>query len=72
MSTLQLRVFPYEDVTEDVVDETEATVSVRLSDFLPILDRAFQERRVWLRDFRNDEVRVSSDLYDILRAVAKP
>ena len=71
MSTVQLRVFPYEDVSEHADYETQGTVSVRLSDFLPVLDRAVRERRVWLRDFQDDEIRVSNDLYEVLRAFVK-
>ena len=71
MGVAQLRVYPYEGQTGTDDPETQASVSMRLREFLPILDRAFQERRAWLRDFHDDEVRVSPDLYEILRAFAK-
>jgi len=71
MAVAQLRVYPYEGQNGVEDPETQASVSIRLRDFLPILDRAFQEHRAWLKDFHDDEVRVSSDLYDVLRAFAK-
>ena len=71
MATAQLRVFPYDDHLDEPEDVSQPTVSVRLTEFLPVLDRAYRERRVWLRDFGDDEVRVSNDLYEILQAFAK-
>jgi len=71
MAVAQLRVYPYEGQTGGDDPETEASVSIRLREFLPVLDRAFNESRSWLRDFHDDEVRVSSDLYEVLRAFAK-
>jgi hypothetical protein len=47
-----------------------ATVSVRLGDMLPLLAMAQQGRFNWLRDFLDDEVRITDDLYNVLQEFA--
>ena len=44
------------------------TVTVPLSDVLPLLADAVQSDRTWLRDFVHDEITVSMDLYEVLLA----
>ena len=69
MSTARLRIFPH--VGEDTTPRDESVapvVSVKLSEFLPVIQRASTERRTWLRDFEDDEVSVSGDLYQVLQA----
>jgi len=51
--------------------ETQAprqTVTVPLMEVLPLLADAVQSQRTWLRDFEDDEVTVSMDLYEVLLA----
>ena len=43
-------------------------VTVALSEILPLLTDAVRNRRTWLRDFADDEVTISDDLYDVLMA----
>ena len=43
-------------------------VTVALSEVLPLLADAVNSRRTWLSDFDNDEITVSSDLYEVLMA----
>jgi hypothetical protein len=43
-------------------------VGVRLGDLLPLVAMAQRDNYLWLQDFLDDEVRVTSDLYEILRA----
>jgi hypothetical protein len=43
-------------------------VSIRLGDLLPVLRQALRANYVWLRDFQDDEVRVTQDFYDVIRA----
>ena len=43
-------------------------VNVPLSEILPLLADAVQSRRTWLRDFADDEVTISDDLYEVLIA----
>ncbi len=69
MSTVRLRIFPHADEDEGYRDDAAApVVTVKLSEFLPVIERAHCERRTWLHDFQDDEVCVSSDLYQVLRA----
>jgi hypothetical protein len=44
----------------------EPQVTVRLGDITQALTDASEEDRTWLRDFINDEVRVSTDLYEVI------
>lgn len=44
------------------------TVSVPLMDVLPLLADAVQSQRTWLRDFADDEITISMDLYEVLLA----
>ncbi|MFM8578680.1 MAG: hypothetical protein ACKOCN_07755 [Planctomycetaceae bacterium] len=44
------------------------TVKVTLGDILPLLADAVASNRTWLSDFEQDEVTLSSDLYDVLQA----
>lgn len=43
-------------------------VSVPLMDVLPLLADAVRSDRTWLRDFADDEVSISMDLYEVLLA----
>lgn len=42
-------------------------VSIRLGDLLPLIALAHHDNYLWLRDFLDDEVRVTADLYEILQ-----
>jgi hypothetical protein len=44
------------------------TVSVPLGDILPMLADAVESNRTWLSDFSEDEVTISSDLYEVILA----
>ena len=43
-------------------------VSVSLNDVLPLLADAARNETAWLRDFDDDEVTISNDLYEVLLA----
>ena len=43
-------------------------VTVQLSDIFPLLADAVRDERTWLRDFAEDEITISSDLYEVLLA----
>lgn len=51
-----------------VLTETKPTVTVPLGEILPLLADAVQSDRTWLRDFADDEVTISTDLYEVLLA----
>ena len=44
------------------------SVSVPLMDVLPLLTDAVRADRTWLRDFADDEIAISMDLYEVLLA----
>lgn len=44
------------------------TVSVPLSEVLPALAHAHLSRCSWLSDFEDDEIVISSDLYEVILA----
>jgi hypothetical protein len=46
--------------------KNEVTVSV--GEVLPLLAEAVASRRTWLRDFENDPLTISADLYEVLLA----
>ena len=66
MATARLRLFPY---PEEDHEEVEApSIPIRLCDLYPLLAQAYRDNYVWLRDFENDELLVSGDLYEVVRA----
>jgi hypothetical protein len=66
MARRQLRVFPAAEPAEP--PGPEASVRVRLGDLLPLIAVAQRQHFIWLRDFIDDEVRVTHDLYEVLQA----
>jgi hypothetical protein len=63
----QLRVFPSEPETPHA-NLPAPVVGVRLRDLLPLVALAQRHNYLWLQDFLDDEVRITADLYDVLRA----
>jgi hypothetical protein len=47
---------------------TEKTVQVPLGEIFPLLADAVRSQRTWLRDFENDEISISADLYEVILA----
>ena len=43
-------------------------VTLPLSEVFPLLADAVQSERTWLRDFADDEVTISTDLYEVILA----
>ena len=71
MNACHLRVYygPQEEtVNNSAVDTHRETVTVPLMEVMPLLTDALQSQRTWLRDFADDEVRISMDLYEVLLA----
>lgn len=67
MASARLRVFPRVD-DESREDESTPKVPVRLVDLYPLLAQAYRDNYVWLRDFEEDEILISPDLYEVVRA----
>ena len=61
----RLRIFTGED---DTAPEANENVTVRLGDISRALIDATRWNRTWVSDFADDEVQVSSDLFEILSA----
>ncbi|MEO1995795.1 MAG: hypothetical protein ABGZ17_11025 [Planctomycetaceae bacterium] len=61
----RLRLFTGEDALETVEPEQ---VSVPLAEIANLLVDAAKSDRTWLIDFRDDEVKLSADLYEVLSA----
>ncbi|MCS7304596.1 MAG: hypothetical protein NZ602_05745 [Thermoguttaceae bacterium] len=68
----QLRIYygPQEETPRcgSVLQESKPMVTVTLGEILPLLADAVQSDRTWLRDFADDEVSISMDLYEVLLA----
>lgn len=62
-----LRVYPSPE-QDCCSDPTAATVHVRLGELLPLVALAQRNNYQWLQDFLADEVCITPDLYEILRA----
>jgi len=61
-----LRVYPHRGPQTETTQEP--TVRVRLGDLFPLLAQAHRGNFLWLNDFEDDEVMVTADLYEVLRA----
>ncbi len=44
------------------------TLTVSLGEVLPLLADAVASQRTWLADFEDDEITISTDLYEVLLA----
>ncbi len=62
----QLRVYP--ESLEENYDVQKPTVRVSLGELLPLIALAKRHNYLWLQDFLEDEVCVTPDLYEVLRA----
>jgi len=72
MARSQLRVYygPQTEAGAHLAEVTESrdTVSVPLGEIFPLLADAVRSERTWLRDFENEEITISSDLYEVILA----
>ena len=73
MNASHLRIYaePTEDHAAVGVEQTQHhrdAVTVPLTEVLPLLADAVESQRTWLRDFEEDEITISMDLYEVLLA----
>lgn len=71
MNASHLRVYygPQEETAKgSAADTTHEKVTVPLMEVMPLLADAVQSHRTWLRDFADDEMTISMDLYEVLLA----
>jgi hypothetical protein len=55
-------------ITGARTEHARETVTVPLQEILPLLADAVQSERTWLNDFKDDEVTISMDLYEVILA----
>jgi hypothetical protein len=67
MATAQLRVFPRPEADAEEKGHAPA-VPIRLLDLYPLLAQAYRDNYVWLRDFEDEQLLVSNDLFEVVRA----
>ena len=61
----QLRVFP-ESQSAPYAEAQDPNIRISLRDLLPLIAVAQRRNYLWLNDFLDDEVCVTSDLYEVL------
>jgi hypothetical protein len=62
-----LRVFPLPKEDADAEGQVPS-VRVSVGDLLPLVALAHRHNYLWLQDFLDDEVMITPDLYEVLRA----
>ena len=72
MAQPQLRIYfgPDQDSSTSVTSHIQkpGSVTVPLAEIFSWLNAAIRDGRTWLRDFEDDEVTISSDLYEVILA----
>lgn len=70
MSRSRLRIYYGPEASSAPVDasDKQRKVQVPLSEIFPLLADAVRNERTWLRDFANDEISISTDLYEVILA----
>ncbi len=72
MPRTRLRVYygPHEDgvTTLDAPNPAREQVTVPLGEVFPLLADAVKCERTWLQDFEEDEITISTDLYEVILA----
>jgi hypothetical protein len=72
MARSQLRVYygPQGDAcaTAAAAKQSKDEVTVPLGEVLPLLADAVRNERTWLRDFEDDQITISTDLYEVILA----
>ena len=72
MNPVPLRIYhgPQGEIDADTpqTEVSRETVTLPLAEILPLLADAVQAERMWLRDFDDDEITISMDLYEVILA----
>ena len=70
MAASRLRVYygPEEASASPATIPLRGQVTLPLGEVLPLLAEAAASRRAWVDDFADDEISISSDLYEVLLA----
>jgi len=67
MDRRHLRIFPSRE-PDPAADSPPAANRITLRELLPLVAMAQRMNLIWLRDFLDDEVMVTNDLYEVLNA----
>jgi hypothetical protein len=59
---------PENEVVDAPAPVAQRQVTLPLAAVLPLLADAYRSQRTWLRDFEDDELTISADLYEVLLA----
>jgi hypothetical protein len=57
-----------ETLTLSETSASKTNVTLPLDEVAPLLADAVEHERTWLDDFKDDEITISSDLYEVLLA----
>jgi hypothetical protein len=71
MRTTPLRIYygpPDDTAALNAKSAARETITVPLGEIVPLLADAVQSKRTWLRDFEDDEITISMDLYEVILA----
>jgi len=70
MARSQLRVYygPQSEASAATTETRSDQVTVPLGEIFPLLADAMRCQRTWLRDFEDDEITISTDLYEVILA----
>ncbi|HVA46184.1 MAG TPA: hypothetical protein VNH11_07410 [Pirellulales bacterium] len=71
MARCRLRVYYGPESSSTAATATaddENTVRARVGEIFPLLADAVRSERTWLRDFADDEITISTDLYEVILA----
>lgn len=70
MARSRLRIYygPENVATATQPKAARETVNVPLGEVFPLLADAVRSQRTWLRDFKDDEITISTDLYEVILA----
>ncbi len=72
MASCQLKIYngPSESRSHTLskTDTGENRITVSLGEMLPLLADAVNNRRTWLADFEEDDITMSTDLFEVLMA----
>ena len=70
MARSKLRIYygPQNESSTTVANESRDSVKVTLGEIFPLLADAVRSDRTWIDDFADDEITISSDLYEVILA----
>lgn len=64
---MAVRLKLYTPPEDEITTSPDPDVRVRLGDLLPLFAMAQRMNYVWLKDFLDDEVAVTHDLYEVMQ-----